>query len=89
MILLVLLVVFKGALGANQTTLARRNPLLQPWKAFTAGTNTDASEPSAAAQARQRMQAHLLLGAADGAELALAFLDGLGQGCIALQGRGG
>jgi hypothetical protein len=46
----------------------------------------------------RRIQAHLLLGAADGAELArlklqkccgwVDFLYGLRQGCIALQGRG-
>ena len=64
--------------------------LLVAYKGDFVGTarNRDASEPSEAAQARQRMQAHLLLGVADGAELALGFLDGLGQGCIALQGRG-
>jgi len=56
--------------------------------ATRASIGMQASEPSAAAQARNRIHARLLLGAADGAELALGFLDGLGQGCVALQGRG-
>ena len=52
--------------------------------ATRASIGMQASEPSAAAQARKRVQARLLLGAADGAELALGFLDSLGQGCVAL-----